>query len=240
MYLDNGKPDYVINILWKDSSKRCVKPRSALSDASNSFDGGCYLFASPYHSGKICPDECSGELVFQSDTPIYDIDYFLRSVIAFGLQQKGGYLLHSAGIVRHGKGHVFFGKSGSGKSTVATISSDNSVLSDDLVGILPADNVVHAFSTPFWNPGWKKFPREKCLLGGLYHLVQDNRVYLEPLRISMAISELLASIPIVPMDERLCQMLLPNILRTLAHCGVFNLHFRKDDSFWQVIEDREG
>ena len=240
MYLDNGRPDFVINFQWKDTSISCTEPRSALSDARNHFEEGCYVFASPYHSGKICPDDSSGELVSHSHAPINDVDYFLRSVVAFGLQLKGGFLLHSAGIVRHGKAHVFFGKSGSGKSTVATISTYTSILSDDLVGIIPAENEVYAFSTPFWNPGWQKFPREKCLLGGLYHLVQDSRVYLEPLRISLAISELLASIPIVPMDVQLCQKLLPNILSTLAVSGVFNLHFRKDDSFWQVIEDREG
>jgi hypothetical protein len=48
-----------------------------------------------------------------------------------------GQLVHSAGVIRDGRGYLFVGESGAGKSTVAELSSDHHVLNDEIVMVTP-------------------------------------------------------------------------------------------------------
>ena len=66
-----------------------------------------------------------------------EVEYFLRVIYALLVFQAGGLLFHAAGIVRDGQCYLFFGHSGSGKTTVARLSSTDLVLNDDLVVLIP-------------------------------------------------------------------------------------------------------
>src|SRR5207249_2549192 len=52
------------------------------------------------------------------------LENFLRSSIAWLAIDNGGFLLHGAGIVRSGRGYLFYGPSGAGKSTLAALSPE--------------------------------------------------------------------------------------------------------------------
>ena len=59
---------------------------------------------------------------------------FLRVTYALLLIRHGGFLFHSAGMIRNGCGYLFYGHSGSGKTTVSRLSQNHvTLLSDDLV-----------------------------------------------------------------------------------------------------------
>ena len=60
----------------------------------------------------------------------------LRTALCARLPMEGGVVLHAAGLEHRGRGFVFFGPSGIGKTTLA-LRSPWPMLSDELVAVLP-------------------------------------------------------------------------------------------------------
>jgi len=219
----------------------------ALSDTALVFSEGLAHFDAPGYEGMIDDKSGRGWLMLSSARPVNDVDYFMRVASALLAFRFGGLLFHAAGIVRGGRGYAFFGYSGSGKTTVARLSSDavvpnavvpNAVvLNDDLLLLMPSSQgwVVHA--TPFWNPE-QVSPAGVCSapVAGLFRLVQDRQVYLEDMEPGQALAELIASAPVISADlSRLGDLLERG--RQLAHAvPIHKLHFLPDASFWDVIE----
>ena len=62
----------------------------------------------------------------------------MRTALALLAFEAGGLLFHAAGLAYHDRGYAFFGHSGSGKTTVARLSSARArLLNDDLVVLWP-------------------------------------------------------------------------------------------------------
>ena len=60
-----------------------------------------------------------------------------RLLVARSAVELGGFAMHSAGVVKHGKAWIFAGPSGSGKSTAVSLSSPAESLGDDFGVVLP-------------------------------------------------------------------------------------------------------
>ena len=220
----------------------------SMVDQGMHFDGGLLRFNGSGYLGHI--DEGRGDrvgnghLALSSRQPVEDVDYFLRVGAALLMHRLGGMMFHAAGIVRAGRAFLFFGYSGSGKTTVSRLSQalGDSVLNDDLLFLTPPNPekasgwTVH--STPFWNPtqvqpdGIGSAP-----LAGLFRLVQAKQVFAAPMQPGQAVAELLASVPVLGLDPA-------RSLGTLARCRqlsrdvpIHHLHFLPDDSFWPVVLD---
>jgi hypothetical protein len=196
------------------------------------FSGDLIIFGLPGFRGTIDPDR-SAELAIASHTPARGVDYFLRVVLSALAFRSGGLLLHAAGVVRGRRAFLFFGRSGSGKTTVARNSPDDLVLNDDLVLLRPENGHWMAYGTPFTNPSQTTPAAGSAPVAALLRLVQSPRVVLQPLTGARALAELLACVPVLnaspaPPLER-CRMLLLSI-------PAYDLHLRPDSSFWEVIE----
>lgn len=196
------------------------------------FDEGRVFFDLPGYVGFIDPARAAG-LRIASNTPAVGVDYFLRIVIALLAYQAGGLMVHGAGIVRGDRAFLFFGRSGSGKSTVARNSPADLVLNDDLVVLVPGNGGWCAHGTPFTNPTQTPPSPDSAPLSALLQLVHSPRVYAIPLRGGQAVAALLASVPVLnsspapPFDR--CR----DILATVP---AYTLHLLPDASFWPVVE----
>lgn len=64
---------------------------------------------------------------------------YFRVLVAYRLLAAGGVLLHSAGLVKAGRAHLFCGSSGAGKSTLCRLAAarGGEVLSDELNALWP-------------------------------------------------------------------------------------------------------
>src|SRR5262249_45834634 len=62
----------------------------------------------------------------------YALDSLLRMFLSWALLPQDGFLLHAASVVKNGQAYVFVGRSGAGKSTVASFSPQGSVLTDEI------------------------------------------------------------------------------------------------------------
>ena len=186
--------------------------------------------------GWLSAKEKKGELYLGLHASSGTVDYFLRAAFALLAFEANGLMLHAAGIVQGDCAHCFFGHSGSGKTTVSRHSPPGSVLNDDLLLLLPTGEEWTVHGIPFTNPTQVQPLNHSEQLGGLYRLVQDQSVYLEPLHFAQALAELFSCLPVIPADPERSRVLLGRLHDILAKYPVNSLHFRQDSSFWGILK----
>jgi hypothetical protein len=200
-----------------------------------SFQNNQVNLSSREFSGHFDILERHASLVIGVTTPVAAVDYFLRVVFALMVFQAEGMMVHGAGILHNQCGYLFFGRSGSGKTTVSRSSVNDEVLNDDLVVLMPQGNTWRMYSTPFWNPTQVEPKPLAAPLTAMYRLVQDNKVYLETFKTAQALAELMANIPIISSDPAQSGCLMERCITLLHQVPAYRLHFLPDDSFWHVI-----
>lgn len=230
-FLSDGDVQIKTVINWVDG-----QVSSPFLEANPTFRDGAAYFDEPGYQGYIDLKANKAELSLASTRPLEDIDYFLRVIYAMLVFQAGGLLFHAAGIVRKGKAYLFFGHSGSGKTTVSRLSPKDVTLNDDLVLLIPEEVSWRVYSTPFWNPTQVRPSPQTAPLKGLYRLVQDRHVYLEAMSPGQAVAETFASAPVISGDPSKAGDLLLRCRQLLAVVPVYRLHFLPDDSFWKFVE----
>ncbi len=214
---------------WRDS---------ALLDTGMAFWDGRLVFTAPGYTGYVDVARGQGELALSSVQPVEDADYFLRCAFALLAFEAGGLLLHAAGLVRHDHAYLFLGHSGSGKTTVARLSSSALVLNDDLTLLRPAEGQWWAYATPFGKPSSPPVSvAERAPLRTLLGLVQDREVRLEKPGPALALAEMVGNAPVVSADPGRAQALLARCQQILQAMPYYRLHFLPDDSFWRVLDD---
>lgn len=199
------------------------------------FPGGGLRWEAPGCRGELAPGGREGALTLSPDRPLEACDHFLRLACALLAEAQGGLLFHAAGVVRQGRAYLFYGPSGSGKTTVARLSAGCRVLNDDLLILLPAGAGWEAHATPFWNPSQVPPTPGSAPVRGLYRLVQDRTVYLERAGHGLALAELLACVPVLPLDPARAPALLDRCRRLLESLPAWRLHFLPEPSFWACV-----
>ncbi len=222
---------FTANIQWVGKDRT-----SSLLDTGTDFQEGVLHFSAPGYQGYINEKLKKGELQLSSTQPVEDIDYYLRVVIALLAHTANGILMHTAGIVRKGHAHLFFGHSGSGKTTACRVSAEDfTILNDDLILLLPKDGEWIAYGTPFWNPT-QIMPSNQCApVAGMYLLIQDLIVALQELAAGQATAALISNVPVIPQDTNRSLWLFNILTEIQERIPIFSLHFLPDNSFWDVI-----
>ncbi|HKB08990.1 MAG TPA: hypothetical protein VKF61_11975 [Candidatus Polarisedimenticolia bacterium] len=165
------------------------------------------------------------------------LENFLRVLTAAYILEQGGMLLHASGVVRGGVAHLFFGPSGRGKTTVTLLSPGDVVLSDDLSLIVRNGERFEAAGIPF-GMAHHRTPdtRDSFPIASLNSLVQAPDVCREPLTGARALAEICASLPFVMQETGQSRKALDVAGRLLEAVPSYRLRFRKEPSFWDVIE----
>jgi hypothetical protein len=211
-------------------------PGPAPADWPFAFERGVLRFTAAHCTGSLDLIARRAHLRVIAPHPFEPIDYFVRAALALLAFEAGGLLFHAAGLARRGNGYAFFGYSGSGKTTVARVSSDVQILNDDLVILLPDTARWNIYATPFCNPT-QVTPAgpQFAPLAALYRLMQDRQVFVEPIAPAAAMAELIACSPVVSADPDRALALLALAEHLASAVPVRRLHFLPDASFWAVI-----
>jgi energy-coupling factor transporter ATP-binding protein EcfA2 len=151
------------------------------------------------------------------------------------LLPRRGFLLHAATVVRDGRAYVFTGRSGAGKSTVASLSPAGTVLTDEISLLRFTDGCWQAYGTPFWGEFRAAGQNEHYPIAGIYTLVQSTEDRVESMTTKEIVRALLPCVLFfssqVDANEELLHVLFGMVRQVPCH----RLHFRRDKGFWEVI-----
>ncbi len=174
-----------------------------------------------------------GEVFIPRD--LTSVENFLRVLYSFLIVNRNGFLLHAAGVVNGEKGYVFFGKSGTGKTTVARLSINYTLLSDDLLIIKKINGNFQVFATPFGGELIRERKNTKAVIDGFFLLKKDKRNHLKKVNYSKAIVNLMQNIVYFTKDQQAKIKLFNLACDCLTKIPCYEMHFLPDKSFWRCI-----
>jgi hypothetical protein len=201
-----SRPDVTLHILHQ--------PPAPFSTKEKSFDSGQTWAL--FHSGSrlvlqntslrsetypsrfliLDPDLKSGDLHMTGETP-QDVDplgYPLNQVLWILLLSQGkGLLFHACGIDDHGKGYLFLGNSGDGKSTTAKLWFDHglTVLNDDRIIVRQKEGRFWMYGTP-WHGDFREHSSHGLPIAKLIFLHHGKKNSAQAKSGAEAVSMLLA------------------------------------------------
>ena len=178
----------------------------------------------------------------QSANP-YSIDAVLRIMHTLMLARQGGFLLHSASAIRHGKAFLFAGVSGAGKTTISRLApADAILLTDEISYIRKLDASEQsegyvAFGTPFTGELAKLGENTSAPVAALYLLAKgkDNENHIDPVTAADAGRELLANMLFFAEDQELVHGAFQAACDFVQGVPVYRLTFTPDARVWQMI-----
>ncbi|HWU41674.1 MAG TPA: hypothetical protein VN203_28795 [Candidatus Acidoferrum sp.] len=147
---------------------------------------------SPSRADRVVALDASG----QTGTLVMDVDHSTKPAASYPLQypledllfrsllaDRGALIVHACGVVWQGKGYLFIGSSGVGKSTTARLwkAAGASVLNDDRIVLESSSAGTFIHSTP-WSGEYPEVSGEAAPLAAVYLLKKGHQVIYESVR----------------------------------------------------------
>jgi len=176
----------------------------------------------------------------QSANP-YSIDAVLRIVHTLVLARQGGFLLHAASAIRHGKAFLFAGVSGAGKTTISRLApADATLLTDEISYVrrlaVPGQGEAYvAFGTPFTGELAKLGENTSAPVAAVYLLAQGPENRIEALGKAEAGRELLANMLFFAEDQEMVHGAFQAACDFVHRVPVYRLTFVPDTRVWEMI-----
>jgi len=166
------------------------------------------------------------------------VENYIRSAVAWQAASLGGAFVHAASAVLNGRGYLFYGESGAGKSTLAECNRRAAIVSDDLSLLLPgADGLLQLVGSPFrgtyeeGEPVTGQYP----LVAG-FRIIKNESAVVRTIPRIQALAELVGNLTFVADFFGVRPDLFAKVERTFQDIPLAHLHFRKDESYWDAIE----
>lgn len=196
-------------------------------------EGEWLFLISMYRSSDIvCALTCSADwrevkVAMKSGFERFAIDNAAMLVYAFRTTAMKTLLFHASVIVREGKGYLFLGHSGTGKSTHSrqwlAAFEDAQLLNDDNPVVrLFDDGSVRVYGSP-WSGKTACYINEKAPIGALVQLAQAPENKIEQLRMSQAYPYMLSSVSGLKILPEAMDAIYESIAMLLERCPVYRL-----------------
>jgi hypothetical protein len=197
-------------------------------------NGYCYIIRRNLLA-RYRKEEGEMDILVSSKRTITYVSMAIRFALSILLAEKGGLILHAAGLVNAGKAFLFFGVSESGKSTIAQISQADAILSDEAVIICKKENKWLAYGTPF--SGSLEYAGDNVTvdLAALIKLSKAKFHRLSRISHLRSVSELLKAVFILDDSPENKTKNLYNTLSVAEDVPVFDLEFLPESSVWPFV-----
>lgn len=147
------------------------------------------------------------------------------------LLRLGAVVLHACGVVMHGRGYVFCGRSGIGKTTMARMWRNRgaTLLNDDRIILRLINGEVRLFSSP-WHGEEREVKAGNVPLAGFFHLTQAPAHQLTTISGALSGARLVATAiaPFYAEEGIACLLEQADLLTT--HAPSYDLAFAREPS----------
>ncbi|MBO7457497.1 MAG: hypothetical protein J6T71_06725 [Paludibacteraceae bacterium] len=191
-----------------------------------------FLLSMAKDSEIICSLRCSSDwsevrVAMAPGCERFAVDNAAMLVYAFRTTALNTLLFHSSTVVRKGKGYLFLGHSGTGKSTHSRqwlkAFPDALLLNDDnpVVRLLP-DGEIRVYGSP-WSGKTACYVNDSAPVGALVQLAQAPENKIERLRMAQAYPYILGSVSGLKILPEAMDAIYESIARLLEACPVYRL-----------------
>jgi hypothetical protein len=159
----------------------------------------------------------------------YPLDQLL---FMYHLAYRDGVMVHAAGISLSGRGFIFPGCSGVGKSTLARLFADGRIgaaLSDERVIVRRTDVGLQVFGTP-WAGTEGMAGNGRAPLAGMFFLKQGKSNRLQELSAEQALERLLQVVSIPWYDQEAMSRIILFSKSIVSQIPAYELNFKADAS----------
>jgi len=200
-------------------------------------DGSLVTVASTGLKGDFDLTTFSGEVKVAANLSVSLMENFFRVYFSYYLLLNEALLLHSAGMELGGKGFLFVGQSGAGKSTISRLLRNyGEIYSDDLVAVDLSKEDTQILSTPFRGEETIWVGRQTgTRLVRVFFLIKSDKNEIVPVERGYAVAKLFANSPFVNSDDEMVDLLVERINSLLERVEFYILRFRKDGSVKEVL-----
>ncbi|HEX2834844.1 MAG TPA: hypothetical protein VHW00_17660 [Thermoanaerobaculia bacterium] len=193
----------------------------------------------PYKAATFDDTFTRGTIHLRDDVAsLNPLDYPLDEVLLANLLGRGrGVELHSCGVIdREGRGRLFVGVSGAGKTTTARLWAGHAsgIVSDDRVVVREQNGAMWMFGTPWHGEAELSMP-DGVPLAGVYLLTQADRNELRTLPITESIARLFGCTFPLFYDEGALDFTLSFLERLANKVPVRELRFTRDPEAVGVV-----
>jgi hypothetical protein len=193
----------------------------------------------PYKTATFDPTFTRGTILLRDDVKAaHPLEYPLDEVLIANLLGRGrGVELHSCGVIDpEGKGRLFVGVSGAGKTTTARLWEGvaRGIVSDDRVIVREEDGAMRMYGTP-WHGEAELAIATSVPLTAVYLLTQANENVLEELPAAEAVAMLFRCTFPVFHDADALSFTLSFLDRIVSMVPVRRLKFRKERSVVDLV-----
>ena len=211
-YTQGGNPDITVEIGWDDLSRIGTSGKKIFDSGGtwrlyeNNGNYKFYFYSEamgpvPYKIAEVQKNFSRARVFihnpyFDPSQPIYPLEYPLDELLFVHFLSLGrGAEVHACGISdSQGKGYLFIGQSGTGKSTMAGLWKDQpgiTILSDDRIVLRKMKGGFWMYGTP-WHGEGRFFSPSRVQLSRIYFLEKGKKNELIPYRTAEAIGHLTA------------------------------------------------
>ena len=171
-----------------------------------------------------------------TDSP-YSVDAVLRIVHSILLARRGGFLLHSASLIRDGKAFLFAGASEAGKTTISRLAPPHvTLLTDEISYVRRQPGGYFAFGTPFRGELAKPGENVSAPISHLYLLAKGQENRIDPVASADAVRSLLSNVLFFANDDELVQAIFHSAFEFVSRVPVSRLTFVPDARAWELIQ----
>jgi hypothetical protein len=176
-----------------------------------------------YCSKMLMPAHQMTELTKVINPLCYPLDQIL---LMYYLSQREGALIHCAGLEYDGRGFIFPGRSGAGKSTISRnfVLKNHVVLSDDRVAIRKIGGSFTVFGTP-WSGDAEIAENRSLPLRGIFFIRKSDEIVIKELTPAEAAERLMPVTSIPWYDEEAMSNILSFCEDLVLHIPSYDLYF---------------
>jgi hypothetical protein len=198
--------------------------------------GDNYIIKQTDHPFMAIVNTTSRKVLVKMPRDLSSFSGFLRALYSLILVWEKAILLNATAVSEKGRSKVLFGPYSFGKTMVDWPNPHHSPVVDDTVIIKNHNGRYRVYGTPFQEgfPG-ESMDSVRSELNGLYLLKKDTENRIVVMNNKQAVSALFRNVIFYSDDAKLLSQVLRTCRNIASSVPVYELHFRSDVSFWELI-----